>query len=308
MSRSLKAHILLVLITLIWGSNFVVIKNALVDISPLFFNAVRMSLAAVVLAIIFYRELPRLTAGAVRSGVRVGVFLFIGNELQTVGLKYTSASKSAFLTGVSVVLVPVLLAVFWKRGINRLTSIGVVLAFAGLYLLTVPASSGAGLNLRSMNHGDLLTLGAAVVFAFHIILIEHATQNHRWQQITVVQVAVTALLMIFTTSFAEKISVAWTPRVLWGIGITGFLSLALAFAIQAWAQQFTPATHTALIFTLEPVFAWLTSFIFLGERLGGRSGLGAACILAGLLISEEKAGAESMGVSPDHAAVPAQHG
>jgi drug/metabolite transporter (DMT)-like permease len=118
-SRSLKAHILLVLITLIWGSNFVVIKNALVDISPLFFNAVRMSLAAVVLAVIFYRELPRLTAGAVRSGCLVGVFLFVGNELQTTGLKYTTASKSAFLTGVSVVLVPVLLAVFWRRGINR---------------------------------------------------------------------------------------------------------------------------------------------------------------------------------------------
>lgn len=312
MSRSLKAHILLILITLIWGSNFVVIKNALTDISPLFFNAVRMSLAAVVLAAIFYRELPRLTGGAVRSGCLVGMFLFIGNELQTSGLKYTTPSKSAFLTGVSVVLVPVLLAVFWKRGINRLTSIGVALAFAGLYLLTVPASAGAGLNLRSMNHGDLLTLGAAVVFAFHIIFIEHATKNHSWQQITVVQVTVTALLMILTASsshyFAEKIFVVWSPRVLWGIGITGFLSLALAFAIQAWAQQFTPATHTALIFTLEPVFAWLTSFIFLGERLGARSGVGAACILAGLLISEEKASAESMGVSPDHAAVPAQHG
>jgi drug/metabolite transporter (DMT)-like permease len=311
-SRSLKAHILLILITLIWGSNFVVIKNALADISPLFFNAVRMSLAAVVLAIIFYRELPRLTGGAVRSGCLVGIFLFIGNELQTSGLKYTTPSKSAFLTGVSVVLVPVLLSVFWKRGINRLTSIGVVLAFAGLYLLTVPASAGAGLNLRSMNHGDLLTLGAAVVFAFHIIFIEHATKNHSWQQITVVQVTVTALLMIITASsshyFAEKIFVVWSPRVLWGIGITGFLSLALAFAIQAWAQQFTPATHTALIFTLEPVFAWLTSFIFLGERLGARSGVGAACILAGLLISEEKASAESMGVPPDHAAVPAQHG
>jgi drug/metabolite transporter (DMT)-like permease len=169
------------------------------------------------------------------SGCLVGVFLFVGNELQTTGLKYTTASKSALLTGVSVVLVPVLLAVFWKRGINRLTSIGVVLAFAGLYLLTMPASAGAGLNLRSMNHGDLLTL--AVVFAFHIIFIEHATQNHRWQQITVVQVAVTALLlMIFTASsshffadryladhyFAEKVLVVWSPPVLWGIGITGF--------------------------------------------------------------------------------------
>ena len=266
-SRSLKAHILLVLITLIWGSNFVVIKNALADISPLFFNAVRMSLAAVVLAAIFYRELPRLTAGSVRSGCWWALPL-LGNELQTVGLKYTTPSKSAFLTGVSVVLVPVLLAVFWKRGINRWTSIGVVLAFAGLYLLTVPASAGGGLNLRSMNHGDLFTLGAAVVFAFHIIFIEHATRAHGWQQITVVQVAVTALLMIVTVPLAEKVSVVWSPRVLWGIGITGFLSLALAFAIQAWAQQFTPATHTALIFTLEPVFAWLTSFIFLGERLG----------------------------------------
>jgi drug/metabolite transporter (DMT)-like permease len=312
-SRSLKAHILLVLITLIWGSNFVVIKNALADVSPLFFNAVRMSLAAVVLAAIFYRELPRLTAGALRAGCLVGLFLFLGSELQTMGLKYTTPSKSAFLTGVSVVLVPVLLAVFWKRGINRWTSVGVVLAFVGLYLLTVPASAGAGLNLRSMNRGDLLTLGAAVVFAFHIIFVEHAihahsTQSQRWQQVTVIQVAVTALLMVITTSFAETVYVTWSPRVLWGIGITGFLSLALAFAIQAWAQQFTPATHTALIFSLEPVFAWLTSFIFLGERLGGRSGLGAACILAGLLISEEKAGAESMGVSPDHAAVPAQHG
>ncbi len=106
-----------------------------------------------------------------------------------------------------MVLVPVFLALFWKRGINRLTSVGVVLAFVGLYLLTVPASAGAGLNLRSINRGDLLTLGAAVVFAFQIIFIEHTTQAHRWQQITVVQVAITALLMIFTASFAEKVSV-----------------------------------------------------------------------------------------------------
>jgi len=307
-SRSLKAHILLVLITLIWGSNFVVIKNALADISPLFFNAVRMSLAAVVLAMVFYRELGRLTAGSLRSGLLVGFFLFIGNELQTEGLKYTTPSKSAFLTGVSVVLVPILLALFWKRSLNRWTSVGVVLAFVGLYLLTIPAIAGGGLNLRSMNHGDLLTVGAAVVFAFHIIFIEHATRTQGWQQITVVQVAVTALLMILTFPVAEKFYVVWSARVLWGIGITGFLSLALAFAIQAWAQQFTPATHTALIFTLEPVFAWLTSFIFLGERLGTRAGIGAVCILAGLLISEEKASAESMAVSPDHAAVPSQHG
>lgn len=308
MSRSLKAHILLVLVTLIWGANFVVIKNALADVSPLFFNAVRMSLAALVLAVVFHRELPRLTMGALRSGLLVGSFLFLGNELQTVGLKYTTPSKSAFLTGVSVVLVPLLLALFWKRGINRWSALGVGMAFVGLYLLTVPASTGTGLNLESMNHGDLLTLGVAVVFAFHIIFIGHATQAHRWQQITVVQVIVTALLMVCAVPLAEKVRVVWSPAVIWGIAITGFLSLALAFAIQAWAQQFTPPTHTALIFSLEPVFAWLTSFVFLGERLGARAGLGALCILGGVLISEEKGGAESMGVSPDHAGVPTTPG
>lgn len=305
MSRSLKAHILLVFITLIWGATFSVIKNALVDISPLFFNAVRMSLAALLLAAVFHRHLPRLTLGTVGAGSLVGFFLFLGNELQTTGLKYTTASKSAFLTGVSVVLVPLFLALFWKRGINRWSAAGVSLAFVGLYLLTVPASDRAGLNLASMNRGDLYTLVAAVVFAFHIILIGHSTQKHRWQQITVVQVAATALLMILTVPFAEKVEVTWSARVFWGIGITACLSLATAFAVQAWAQQFTPPTHTALIFSLEPVFAWIVSFIFLAERLGTRVAVGAACILAGVLLSEEKGSSESLGVSPDHAGVPA---
>jgi drug/metabolite transporter (DMT)-like permease len=304
-SRSLKAHVLLVLITLIWGATFVVIKDALADVSPLFFNAIRMSLAALVLAAVFHRELKRISVKALRSGFLVGFFLFLGNELQTSGLKYTTPSKSAFLTGVSVVLVPVFLALLWRRSINRWSAVGVGMAFIGLYLVTVTASTGTGMNLASMNHGDLLTLGAAVVFAFHIIFIGHVTQTQRWQQITVVQVAVTALLMILTVPFAEKPTVVWSPPVIWGIAITGFLSLALAFAVQAWAQQFTPPTHAALIFSLEPVFAWLTSFVFLGERLGGRAGLGALCILAGVLISEEKGSVESMGVSPDHAGVPA---
>jgi drug/metabolite transporter (DMT)-like permease len=301
-SRSLKAHLLLVLITLIWGATFVVIKSALADISPLFFNAVRMSLAAVTLALIFHRDLRRLSSGSLGYGVLIGILLGIGNELQTSGLKYTMPSKSAFLTGVAVVLVPVFLALFWKRAISRWSTLGVVMAFVGLYLLTVPAS---GLNLQSMNHGDLLTLSAALVFAFHIIYMGHAAQVYHWRQIAVVQTATAAVLMILAVPLAEKVYVLWSPRVIFAIMITGFLSLALAFSVQAWAQQFTPSTHTALIFSLEPVFAWLTSFLFLGERLGGRAAIGALLILAGVVISEEKGAAESMAVAPDHAGVPA---
>jgi drug/metabolite transporter (DMT)-like permease len=303
-SRSLKAHVLLVVVTIIWGTAFVLIKNALADISPLLFNAIRMTLAAAVLAAVFHGELTRFTPGSLRSGFLVGAFLFLGNELQTVGLKYTTPSKSAFLTGVSVVLVPVFLALFWRRRIQRWVLLGVTLAFVGLYLLTIPASAGAGLNFSSTNRGDMLTLASAVVFGFHIIFVGRASQAHPWRQIAVLQIAVTALFMICTVPLAEKVYVIWSPAVIWGIVITGSLSLALAFAVQAWAQQFTPATHTALIFSLEPVFAWVTSFLFLGERLGTRAGLGAFCILAGVLISEQKGSTESMAVSPDHAVVP----
>ena len=110
--------------------------------------------------------------------------------------------------------------------------------------------------------------------------------------------------MIAAVPLGPPSYVVWSGRVIWGILITGLLSLALAFTVQAWAQQFTPATHTALIFSLEPVFAWLTSFLFLGERMGARGAVGAIFILAGVVISEEKGVTESMAVCPDHAGVP----
>ena len=290
------------MITVIWGATFVVIKNALADISVLLFNAVRLSLAAVTLGLVFHREIVRITRGAAGYGALLGFLMWAGSELQISGLKYTMPSKSAFLTGMAVVLVPVFLALFWKRPIGLWSAAGVGLAFAGLYLLTVPRSDAAG--LASVSRGDLLTLVAAVVFAFHIIYMGHATEKHPWQQIAVLQTATCAVLMTIVVPVGPPSYVVWSSRVIWGILITGFLSLALAFTIQAWAQQFTPATHTALIFSLEPVFAALTSFVFLGERLGARGLVGAALILGGVIISEEKGTTESMAVPPDHAAVP----
>jgi drug/metabolite transporter (DMT)-like permease len=236
--------------------------------------------------------------------VVLGLFLGTGNELQTTGLKYTAASKSAFLTGLAVVLVPVFLAIFWKRKIGVWSALGVGMAFVGLYLLTVPATALQGSMLDSINHGDLLTLGAAVVFTFHIIFMGHSTQKHRWQQIAVVQTVTAAVLMIVAFPLFEQVRVVWSGNVISGVLITGLFSLAAAFSVQAWAQQFTPPTHTALIFSLEPVFAWLTSFLLLGERLGTRAAIGGVLILAGVVVSEERGTAESMAVAPDHAAVP----
>jgi drug/metabolite transporter (DMT)-like permease len=289
-SRSLKAHILLVLITLVWGATFVIIKNALADISPLLFNAIRISLAAIVLVLAYARELRRLTPAAVWAGTVVGFFLWLGFEFQTTGLKVTTASKSAFLTGMSVILVPVFLAIFWRPRVNRWTSLGVAVAFAGLYLLAVPA--GAGAYLAALNRGDLLTTGCAVAWGFQIIFMGRATARHPFQQIATVEAIACALLMSVTVPLLEKPYVSWSPAVLWAIVITALGGTAAAFAVQAWAQQFTPPTHTALIFLLEPVFAWLTSYIVLAERLGPRANLGAGLILAGVVLSELKGGPE----------------
>jgi drug/metabolite transporter (DMT)-like permease len=287
-SRSLKAHILLVLVTLVWGATFVQIKDALRDISPLLFNAVRITFAASALALFYRRELRTLNRSALRAGVLVGIPLWLGFSFQTTGLRLTTPSKSAFLTGFSVILVPVFLAIGWRKKVNAWTVAGVFIAFVGLYLMTVPAGNGSGLNLESINRGDLLTLGCAVMFAFQIILMGRAMQKHRFEGVATVEAITCAVLMFISVPVLEHAHVVWSSRVIWAILVTGLLGTGAAFTIQAWAQQFTPPTHTALIFLLEPVFAWMTSYIVLHERLGFRAGIGALLILGGIVVSELK--------------------
>ncbi len=286
MSRSLKAHILLLVVTFVWGTTFVLVKDALADSTPMLMNAVRFVLSALLLAAIFHRELPRITRGALWAGFQMGTLLWLGYEFQTTGLKLTSAAKSAFITGLSVVLVPLLLGLFWRRHINRWTLGGVAAAFIGLYLMTVPP--GAFLAaFGSINRGDLLTMACAVCFALQIIIVGRNAQRFPFMQLVVIEVAVAAAWMVLTVPLAERGAYYHPTRtVLAATIICALLSTVMGFAVQAWAQQFTPPTHTALIFALEPVFAGLTSYVLLGEVMGWRGGLGAVLILAGVLVSE----------------------
>jgi drug/metabolite transporter (DMT)-like permease len=285
-SRSLKAHLLLVLITLIWGSTFVLIKQALGDASPLLLNAVRMALAAVLLAIYYSKHLFRLNRSALAAGTIVGLFLFLGYALQTTGLELTTPSKSAFLTGVSTVLVPLFLLVFWRTKSHPWRAAGIALALSGLFLMTVPAGPQGLAAFEQINRGDLLTIACACAFAFQIVTLGRASERFGFEPIAVLQIAVAAVLMGIAAPILEHPHLRLSSTVVATILITGILGTAVAFTVQAWAQQFTPATHTALIFTLEPVFAWLTSLLYLQERLGVRAGLGALLILAGVLVSE----------------------
>lgn len=267
------------------------VKDALRDASPLLFNLMRMTLAAVALIIVNRRSLRHLTRGTWLAGLVVGLFLAAGYQLQTAGLARTTAAKSAFITGLVVIFVPLLTAIPAIRPPSAhapgwTTVLGALLAFTGLLLLTTPAGTTWRNLFISIGMGDLLTLLCAIAFAGHLLSLAHTSPRVPIAQLATLQIAAAALVMALTLPLGGPLYLHLTPRLIVALAITSLIATAAAFTIQSWAQQHLPPTHTALLLTLEPVFAWLVSFLFLGERLGARSLAGAALIFAGILITE----------------------
>lgn len=281
MSRRRAAEAALVWNTIIWGSTFVLVKVLLRDISPLLFLALRFTVAGAVLLLVFHRKID-LRPSKLGPGIWVGACLFAGYFLQTVGLRYTSAPKSAFITGISSVLVPLLASLVYRIRPQTSDVLGLLAATAGMALMTLEH------NLDSINRGDLLTFGCAFAFAAHIVLLGHYAERVNFEQLSVVQIGTAAALCWALAWGVERQHVEWHPAVLYGILITGVLATALAFTIQAWAQQHTTSTRTALIYMLEPVVAWITSFLLAGEGLSARASIGAALILGGVILVELK--------------------
>lgn len=289
MSRSLRAHLLLTAVVFIWGATFVLIKGALRDVSPLLFNFIRMTLAFGVLAVVYRAHWKHVTRRSLASGAVVGFCLAMGYQFQTAGLRLTTPSKSAFITGLVVVLVPLLSGIPLLRPAGSHAPrwnayVGALAAFAGIVLLTTHAH--AGFDFTSVNRGDLLTLGCALGFALHVLALAHTVPRVPYTQLALLQIGFCAAFMAMSGPLFEHPSIRWTPRVVVALLIAALLATAAAFTVQSWAQQFLPATHTALILALEPVFAWLTSFVLLGERLSGRASVGALLILAGIGVTE----------------------
>lgn len=286
MSKRQRADLSLAFCSLLWGVTFVVVKNSLGYSSVFVFLAARFSAAALLMAAFRLQVFRTLKKEELFAGAALGLFMFGGYAFQTAGLQYTTPAKSGFVTGSSVVLVPLLLGIFWGRRLTRWVYAGVFAAVLGLYFLTVPAEGVAHLN-----RGDLLTFVAAGLYAIHIILVGDYTRRHSVAALSVLQVAACAVLAWLATGAAsasgwEPARFGWQWQSLLGIATCAALATALAFSIQLWAQQFTTSSHAAILFTLEPVFASITSYILLRERLGNRALFGAAFVLAGILIAE----------------------
>lgn len=291
LTPSTLAHLLLLAVVALWGMTFTLVKDALQDASPLLFNLFRMAFATVALLLIHRRHLHQIPRPAIVAGAVVGFFLAAGYQLQTLGLAHTTATKSAFITGLVVIFVPLLTIIPAARPASTpapgpAVILGALLAFAGLVLLTTPAGTNPVEIVHSMSTGDILTLFCAVAFAGHLLALAHTSLRIPIPQLATLQIAFATLAMAITLPWGGRLYLTVTPRLVIALAVTSLLATAAAFTIQSWAQQHLPPTHTALLLTLEPVFAWLTSFLFLGERLGPRSLLGALLILGAILLIE----------------------
>jgi drug/metabolite transporter (DMT)-like permease len=300
----LRAYLLMLFVVAVWGSTFVVVKAALQDATPAAFNLVRMLLAFAVLAVAYHRFWRAIRAWQVGLGAIVGFCLAVGYQFQTTGLARTTPSKSAFITGLLVVLVPLFSLIPGLRPPGAKPPrwnafAGALFAFTGIVLLTAPSghhfsTAGSALStlsgllpdLSSISLGDILTLGCAIGFAFHCIALSHVSPRIHFQPLALIQVGFCALFMAVSLPFIEHPHICWTPRLLLALAVAAVLATAAAFSIQSWVQSVLPSTHTALLLTMEPVFAWLTSFLFMGERIGLRPTSGALLILAGIAITE----------------------
>jgi drug/metabolite transporter (DMT)-like permease len=283
----LIAHLLLLAVVLVWGTTFSLVKAALTDISPLLFNLLRMLLAFAVLAALNARHLLGLTRLELRLGAAAGVFLGLGYQFQTAGLARTTASKSAFITGLVVVIVPLLsllprVAVPGSPKPTLTTFAGAVLAFVGLVLLTTQK----GASLIGLGLGEWLSLVCAVAFAAHLLTLSRAAGHISARRLGTLQIGFATLTMLVTLPLDGRPHLTPAP-ILWiALAVTALFATAAAFTIQSWAQQHMRASHAALMVTLEPVFASLTALLFFHERLTPRALLGAALILAGILLAE----------------------
>ena len=283
------ADVTLALIALIWGTTFVIVKEAIREAPSAMFLALRFTLAAGALGLLLAGQMGRIrraAGGSWRWGTVAGIFLGAGYLLQTWGLETTTASRSAFLTSLYIVLVPFAGAIVY-RNVPRWREVsGALVATGGMALM-----SWQGETL-SLNRGDWLTVGCAVVFAGHILAVGKAAGFGDTALVSLLQIAVSAVLfwglLGWTGLEPAWAATRWTGGLARAVVLTGLGATALTFVLQTWAQQYTTPSRASLMFALEPVFGALTAWWWAGETLGIAAFGGAAMILLGILIVEMK--------------------
>lgn len=280
MTKQVKADIALLLVTVGWGTSFLLTKTSISQMPTYNFLAIRFIIAFMISSLIFIKYMMKIGKKELKYGVMLGTILYSSFAFQTIGLYYTSVSKSAFITGFSVVLVPVFSSIITKTKLSGKVCISAVFALIGLAMLTLNRGIG------DINIGDVYTLISAAIYALYIIFVGRYTVNVESISFAITQIGTVGILSLLTSFLIEK-PIIPTNYNMWGsIIMLSVVCTSGAFIIQNIAQRYTTATHTALIYTAEPVFAAIFAYIVSGETLSLMGFLGAALILLGTLISE----------------------
>jgi len=277
--KQITSDISLLLMTAIWGSTFFISKGALYNSDPITFLAVRFSIALLVMLPFFIIRIKKLRKKDMPGNLFISLSFFLGFIFQIVGLKYTTSSRAAFITAMSVVLVPIL-SVFIIKSIPELNSIlGVVFAVLGLLFLFWEGGKGT-------LFGDLMTMVCAIAFAVHIILIGRYASEIDPVIINTIQIAFAAIGCWMLSAIFENFTASFSVSSLTAAIYTAIFGTSLAFGVQAISGRYTPPVRMAIIFSMEPVFAAIFSFFFANERFTAINIAGCALIFLGMILSE----------------------
>lgn len=279
MTSQTKAELALLSITVIWGSTFAITKVLLGGIDPFTYIALRFGLASALFALFFWRSVKAAGFKSLSKGLILGLLLFFGFSLQTVGLQYTTASKSAFVTGLMVVMTPILQVIIERRPPKIGNIIGIGLVTVGLYFLTSPEGS-------EFNIGDLLTLGCAFSFALYIVYLDVFSRNRSAEGLTLAQFGFCAVSGSMIALAVEPLHLHLTTGLILGILYLTIFATIVAIYVQTKYQKDTTPTRAAVIFAVEPVIAAIIAYFALNEVIGALGVFGGGLIVAGVLVSE----------------------
>ncbi len=275
------ADLSLLFVAIIWGSGFVVTKNAVNHITPFYMLTIRFTISFIIMLIVFWNKVKETKLSDVKAGFIIGFFLFMGFATQTYGIKYTTASKQAFITGTNVVMVPFFHWFISKERPDSYEVISAIVCFVGIGILSIDKNFKIGL-------GDSLTLLCAVFFASHIVSIGVYAKEHDPILLTIYQMLTAVIFSLFSAMIYEpKMSILTNEIILPVLYLSVFGTL-LAFLIQTVAQKYTSSTRAAIILSLEAVFGSLFSFVFLKEPFSVKFIIGCSAILFSIITTETK--------------------
>jgi len=285
---------LLMLNTIIWGATFVIIKSALADISPLLFISIRFLFATIILLPFAFKIFRTINKETLLGGLLLGILYFIGFSTQTIGLNYTTATKSAFITGTFIIFTPLFQTLIERKPPSLGVTIGVVLAVLGLIFLTSKGDTFLSVFSEineGFNIGDFFTLICAIVFSLYLVYLDIVSKKSDYKPLVFLQISVTGVCgilfsLLFTVWEVEKIQFNFSSNLLFAILYTSVLATVITTTLQTKYQKFVTPSVAGIILSFEPIFAAVFAFFMLNEKISNFGLIGCLLIFCGLLVSE----------------------